>query len=69
MATTSTPLGRDVEAEILCCIVDAMLESEVELHEASVEQWRKILLDSCRRGKERVASRQAGLAPATPLGA
>ena len=43
----------NVEAEMLHCIVEAMLDAEIQLHEANVDQWQRILVDSCRRRKSR----------------
>jgi len=57
MMATKDRVEKDLETEILRCIVDAMLEAEIELNEASGDQWQKILVDSCRRRKSRVAQR------------
>lgn len=44
----------DTEATILSKIVDAMLDAEARLKSASVEEWRRILVDSCRQKKQAI---------------
>ena len=53
---------RQLETHVLNQIVDAMLESEIALEPASVEEWTRILVDACRRQKHGHAARQFSMA-------
>jgi len=59
MGATQKRIGRNVENEILRCIVDAMLAAETELSQAKDDQWQRILVDSCRQQKLRPHSTDA----------
>jgi hypothetical protein len=39
------------ENELLACVVEAMLDAQHDLQDASQDQWSRILVDSCRRRK------------------
>ena len=42
----------NAETHILGQIVDAILEAETVLEQASVDEWKRVLMDSCRRRKD-----------------
>jgi hypothetical protein len=42
----------NAEAHVLSQIVDAILEAESALERASIDEWKQILTDSCRRRKK-----------------
>ena len=44
-------IARDAERDILDRIVDAMLEAEDKLYNASVQEWTQVLTASCRSRK------------------
>ena len=46
---------------MLSAIVDAMLESQAELEDATLDQWEQILFESCRKQKQRQAARHITL--------
>lgn len=48
---------RATERAILDRIVNAMLAAEDELYNASVQEWTRVLTDTCRR--QRIADRGA----------
>jgi hypothetical protein len=50
------------EANILSRIVDAMLDVQSELEDASVDQWTRTLVASCRRQKRRNGEADVALA-------
>lgn len=49
------------ELEMLTLIVDAMLDSQSQLRSASESQWRRILVDSCRRQRDNRSQNPARL--------
>ena len=49
--TRIAKLARSTEREILDRIVNAMLAAEDKLCHASVQEWTRVLTDSCRRQK------------------
>ena len=57
--TQSNP--SQIEDKILCTIVDAILETEAELEEATLDQWSRILVDACHRRKGAAVGRHASL--------
>ena len=44
-------IARSTEREILDRIVNAMLDAEDQLCNASVQEWTRVLTDSCRSQK------------------
>ena len=50
-----TVSSADRENRRLAQIIEAMLEVETDLQDATVEQWSRILLDSCRRRRREAA--------------
>jgi hypothetical protein len=52
---------REKETHILSQIVDAMLAAEKDLSGASVDEWTRILVDSCRQQKVDSQDRQLAL--------
>jgi hypothetical protein len=55
--TRITDIVRATERAILDRIVNAMLAAENELYNASVQEWSRVLTDTCRR--QRIADRGA----------
>ena len=55
---------RDTETNILAHIVDAMLEAQADLHDATIEEWTRALITSCRQRKQR-AGGQGGVIAAS----
>ncbi|MCA9119515.1 MAG: hypothetical protein H6822_11140 [Planctomycetaceae bacterium] len=49
--TRIAKIGRTAEREILDRIVNAMLSAEDQLCNASVQEWTRVLTDSCRMQK------------------
>jgi hypothetical protein len=62
MDETCTQISRprDNETNILAHIVDAMLEAQADLQDATVEEWTRALVESCRRQRQR-SNGQGGL--------
>ena len=56
---TTTLDQRDLESAILGNIVDAMLDAEHDLKDASVREWQRILVESCRRRKRQPSASMA----------
>jgi len=52
----------DTQSNILSCIVDAMLDAESDLRDATVEQWTRTLVQSCRRQKQLYADHDVSIA-------
>ena len=50
-----TARQHETEVNILSRIVDAMLAVQTDLQGATVDQWTRTLVDSCRRQKQLVA--------------
>lgn len=48
---TDSTISRTVERDVLKSIVDAMLAAEQQLCDASVQEWKRVLTDSCRKQK------------------
>jgi len=51
MQTRIAGFARTTERDILDRIVNAMLATEQELSNASVQEWTRVLTDSCRMQK------------------
>ena len=60
--TLTRSCRRDAEAHVLNRIVDAILDAETLLQNATVEEWRRQLIVSCRRQKQVAGAGQARLA-------
>ena len=43
---------RKAETNILTRIVDAMLAAQADLQDATIGEWTRTLVDSCRRQKQ-----------------
>jgi hypothetical protein len=54
-ARTAGMRNLDTDDNVLAQIVEAMLEVQSELEDASVEDWSRTLVASCRRQKRRLA--------------
>jgi hypothetical protein len=52
----------DAEANILSRIVDAMLAVQDDLQTATVEQWTRTVVNSCRRQKQMTGDGRATMA-------
>lgn len=53
---------RDAETNILSRIVDAMLAVQEDLQTATVEQWTRAVVASCRRQKQQLTDGPAAVA-------
>ncbi len=51
-AQTQVNRPRDNETNVLAHIVDAMLEAQSDLHDATIDEWTRALVESCRRQKQ-----------------
>jgi len=52
----------DTETKILSRIVDAMLAVQTDLQDATVEEWTRTVVASCRRRKRLGADQQGSMA-------
>ncbi len=61
-ARTADMRNMDADDNVLAQIVEAMLEVRSELEDASVEDWSRTLVASCRRQKQRHADSRLSMA-------